>query len=96
MWLMNGGTIIGGGTLVIDPDDPAWSIIAVGDFNGDGKMDLLWRNSVSYEIVTWLVDGTEIIGAASLWSGTQVKPAGGLLGGRLHRRWERRSPDYRR
>ncbi len=33
-------------------------MIHTGDFNSDGKSDLVWRNSVTGEIVIWLMDGT--------------------------------------
>ncbi|MBF0536695.1 MAG: hypothetical protein HQL03_00405 [Nitrospirae bacterium] len=39
-----------------------WDIIAVDDFNGDGKSDILLRNSKTGDIVLWLMDGTKIIG----------------------------------
>jgi hypothetical protein len=27
--------------------DPAWKIGGVADFNGDGQLDLVWRNSAT-------------------------------------------------
>ncbi len=38
------------------------------DFNGDGKDDILWRNSVTGDVYIWLMNGNSIIGAASLGS----------------------------
>ncbi|KJU84021.1 hypothetical protein MBAV_003785 [Candidatus Magnetobacterium bavaricum] len=32
----------------------------MGDFNGDGKSDILWRNSVNDMVYIWLMDGTTI------------------------------------
>ncbi len=46
MWLMNGSNITGGGVI---HNDPNWSITKSGDFNGDGKTDLIWRNSSNGE-----------------------------------------------
>jgi hypothetical protein len=40
--------------------DPAWRIVAVGDFDGDGKSDILWRNSSSGENYLYPMDGTTI------------------------------------
>jgi hypothetical protein len=33
--------------------DPSWKIAGIGDFNGDGKSDLLWRNASSGLNVIW-------------------------------------------
>jgi hypothetical protein len=31
----------------------AWKMVATGDFNGDGKWDLVWRNSATGANVIW-------------------------------------------
>ena len=31
--------------------DPAWSVQGLDDFNGDGKADVLWKNSSSGAVV---------------------------------------------
>ncbi len=40
--------------------DPSWSIIGAADFNGDGRSDLLWRQSGSGMLAEWLMDGSQI------------------------------------
>jgi hypothetical protein len=43
--------------VTFDPDRPggrAWRLVAAPDVNGDGAVDLLWRNSVSGRMVAWL------------------------------------------
>jgi FG-GAP repeat len=35
------------------------------DFNGDGKSDILWEND-SGEVAVWELNGTSVIGSASL------------------------------
>ena len=37
-WIMAGGSIVNSSILLTDP---AWSIVQYGDFNGDGRTDLL-------------------------------------------------------
>jgi hypothetical protein len=37
---------------------PNWSIAGVGDFDGDGKPDLLWRNNATFQDVVWYMSGT--------------------------------------
>jgi len=36
------------------------NIVGVGDFNGDGKADILWRNSSTGVVTMWLMDGTNM------------------------------------
>ena len=53
-WLMNGTTVAGYGTI----NDPTlsnatiWSIRMLGDFDGDGRTDILWTNGPSTMITT--------------------------------------------
>jgi hypothetical protein len=42
-------------------NDPRWTIAGVGDFNGDGTADLLWRNSTTGENYIYLMNGTTIV-----------------------------------
>jgi hypothetical protein len=37
-----------------------------GDFNGDGKLDILWRNQSSGDNLVWFMNGTTILGGAVL------------------------------
>lgn len=34
-----------------------WTLAAQGDFNADGKADLVWRNSQTNQVALWLMDG---------------------------------------
>ena len=40
--------------------DTTWQIVAVGDYDGDGKADILWRNSSSGQNYLYPMDGTTI------------------------------------
>jgi VCBS repeat protein len=60
---MNGTNVING-AILLNPGT-AWHLIGTGDFNGDGKSDLLWQNSDGTPAI-WLMNGTTIIGGAAL------------------------------
>ena len=38
---------------------PSWQIEGTGDFNGDGKSDILWQNDDGTPAI-WLMDGTDV------------------------------------
>jgi hypothetical protein len=52
-----------------------WTIAGTGDFNGDGRSDILWYNPSTGEAVIWLLNGTTVLStsgspgsAASPWT----------------------------
>lgn len=49
--------------------DASWTVAGVGDFNGDGKTDVLWRHS-SGAVHAWLIDGTTVIGSGLIGTAT--------------------------
>src|SRR5262249_51310751 len=74
----NGSAISSSSSLLsrgaaVNPD-PTWSVAGIGDFNGDGAADILWRKS-SGATSLWTVNGTNITASASLTSnGVAVNP----------------------
>jgi len=61
---MNGSTLTSSGSLGYVSSD--WTIKGVGDFNGDGKTDILWRNSTTGQVYLWLINGTVMSGGGSV------------------------------
>jgi len=71
VWLGNGVNapttqgVIGGAPLV-------WTIAGIGDTDGDGKADLVWRKTNTGAVAVWLGNGvnapttTGVIGGAPL------------------------------
>jgi hypothetical protein len=59
VWLMNGLTI----TSVGFPGSASteFEIVGVGDVNGDGKADLVWRNTSDGNTAVWLMNGATIL-----------------------------------
>jgi hypothetical protein len=60
LYPMNGLTILGGEGYVRTVSDLAWQIVATGDYDGDGKSDILWRNASTGENYLYPMDGTTI------------------------------------
>ena len=74
VWYMNGATRTGTNVLwpATNVNDAAWVPMAAGDFNGDGKPDLIWRNSTSGRVIVWYMNGVTRTGTAVLWPATNV------------------------
>ncbi len=40
--------------------DPAWKVLASGDFDGDGFFDLFWKNEDTLETFVWFMEGATV------------------------------------
>ena len=60
----------------------------VGDFNGDGKIDILWRDTNSGTLSIWFTNGTQVTSAAVV--GTLPSNWSVVAGRRLQRRRQER------
>jgi hypothetical protein len=87
VWLLNGaGGIKAGGDFEL-PSVPGWKIIAVDDFDGNGKADLAWRlASDQGEVRLWLRDGNgawwEDLGFSAIGDDQTVVGSGKYWGNR--------------
>jgi hypothetical protein len=54
---MNGTTAMSTPPLIPGLVDPAWRIVATGDFNGDGKADLVWQHTDGW-LAVWYMNGS--------------------------------------
>ena len=52
----------------------SWRVAGTGDFNGDGKTDILWQNSDGTP-VNWLMNGTSTIGGGIVGDAPSVSSA---------------------
>jgi hypothetical protein len=58
VWLMNGTTIASTGFPAGVPTE--WQIAQMGDVNGDGQADVIWRHGTSGTVAVWLMNGVTI------------------------------------
>jgi translation initiation factor IF-1 len=68
---LNGATLVDFDFITPVPDKN-WTMVASGDFNGDGKDDLLWRNYTTGDNAIWLMNGFNNLNATSQKSITRV------------------------
>ncbi len=61
IWEMNGNTLIGGGPVSPNPG-PSWKAIGTGDFNDDGRSDILFQNTTSGQVSIWEMNGNTLNG----------------------------------
>jgi ELWxxDGT repeat protein len=67
VWLMNG--VSREREVRIDHTtlpDASWEVAGTADFNGDRRMDLLWRHVTSGQLEAWFLDGTRRLRATPL------------------------------
>lgn len=74
VWYMGGaaGNVYQGGASLSGGPVPGWRCVGTGDFNKDGKPDLLWQNEGSRELHIWYMGGSR---------GDQYLGGGTLSGG---------------
>jgi hypothetical protein len=46
----------------------AWTVSRVGDFDGDGRADIVWRNASTGQSVIWLMNGLTTVKTATATS----------------------------
>src|SRR5262245_16956102 len=72
VWYMDGHRLVDRGTVLSelqgDPNfgnpafvGPPWSIVGVGDMDGNGKADIVWYNSYTGETQVWYMNGHRLV-----------------------------------
>jgi hypothetical protein len=63
IWLMNGTAVLNVNSAfvgLVPTATTTWQIVGTGDFNGDGKWDILWRDG-SGNVAIWEMNGTTVL-----------------------------------
>jgi hypothetical protein len=60
VWEMNGSQVTANPQIGTINASGGWHFADVGDFNGDGKSDLLFLNDTTHGIAIWQMDGTQV------------------------------------
>ncbi len=79
-WTMNGSQVESGQAITYQGAPvslgSSWALAEVGDFNFDGKADLLWRNSTG-ALAEWTINGAAITSANPItYQGQTANPSG--------------------
>jgi len=70
VWFMNGTTVKSAAALSPGQvTDTAWRVVGTGDFNRDGRPDLLWQHQSLGYLSVWYMNGVVLAGAAALSPG---------------------------
>ncbi len=64
LWIVQNGQVTGSAGLGTVPSN--FVIQGVGDFNGDGSIDILWRDTTSGTLSIWFTNGTQVTSGASV------------------------------
>jgi len=65
-WLMSGLQVADGSVVSWNTSSMDWKAIAKGDFDGDGRSDILWFNKTARQHVIWFMSGSNVLRSVML------------------------------
>ena len=66
MWLMNGSNVTANAGVTGAAAGTAWEVVSIGDYNGDGKADVLFRKTSTGGMAMWLMNGNHVTANAGV------------------------------
>ena len=60
IWQMNGAQVVDSSRTSSPLPDASWTLNGIGDFNGDGKSDVFWRNT-NNAMDIWQMNGAQVV-----------------------------------
>ena len=70
LWGMSGATITTSGSVTAGGSavapDATWSVAGVGDLDGNGAADVLWRQSSTGTLTDWSMSGSNIVSSSTI------------------------------
>jgi YVTN family beta-propeller protein len=66
MWMLNSNGNFASGAYVEGVSDLNWQIVAVGDLDGDGRADLVWRNTSTGANYVWFMNGATLVNSGGI------------------------------
>ncbi|MBL8256959.1 MAG: VCBS repeat-containing protein [Pseudoxanthomonas mexicana] len=65
---MQGTSVALGSGTITRVSEQQWQIVAIRDFNGDGRDDIYWRNSSSGQNALWIMNGLQVATLSYVYS----------------------------
>jgi hypothetical protein len=76
LWYMSGTTMTSATLLSpYGPSDPNWKVAGLGDFDGDGRPDILFQHAMTSQLAVWYMNGTTMTRAMMVNPTGPVDPA---------------------
>jgi hypothetical protein len=73
---MNANGLSLGSLYIIDHlPDLNWKVAGLGDLNGDGRYDVVWRNEATGEVYGLLMDGSAVLSEGTIYTEPNTTPS---------------------